>query len=115
MMSLSDDTTNSQLALNGATVKQNVHHDSTNGEAVVTPDGTLNTASEPRCPSPAWLSREPSQSSAKVKLPPVTIPVNKKKKQKRDTNKNPKHNSKGKLNVAIEPLHEESNEPNVNA
>lgn len=108
MMSLSDDTTNVKP---GLASEENVHHGS-NEEATVKPNGTY---SEPRCPSPAWLSREPSQGSAKIKLPPVTIPVNKKRKHQRVTNKNPKQNSRGKLNTAIEPLQEETNESNVNA
>lgn len=119
MMSLSDDTTNSQLAVDGDNVKssppseENAHHES-NEQADVKPSGTCKTASD-QSPSPAWLSKEPSRWPAKVKLPPVTVPANKKRKQKRVPNKNPRENSKGKLNIAIEPLQEETNESNVHA
>lgn len=120
MMSLSAGTTNTQFAVDGVTVKptlapeENAYHAS-NREAVVTPKDTHETASGPRYPPPAWLSREPSQESGKIKLPPVTVPAKKKTKQQKVTNKTPKHNSKGKLNTAIEPLQEETNESNVNA
>lgn len=116
MMSLSDDRS-SQLAVDGDNIKyshvseKNAPHES-DEQADTKPSGTCPTARE-HCP--AWLSKEPREGSAKVKLPPVTVPANKKRKQKRVLNKIPRQNSKGKLNAVIEPLQEETNESNVNA
>ena len=116
MMSVSDDPTNSQLAVDSDNVKcspvseTNAPHES-DKQVDVKPSGTCPTDRE-HCP--AWLSNEPTEGTAKVKLPPVTIPANKKRKQKRVLNKNPTQNSKGKLTTAIEPLQEETNESNVN-
>ena len=115
MMSLSDDPTHSQLAVDSDTVKSSPASEKKalhriREQADAQPCGT--------CPTedcPAWLSKEPTEGSAKVKLPPVTIPANKKRKQKRVLNKNPGQSSKGKLNTAIEPLKEETNESNVHA
>ena len=115
-MSLSDDPTNRQLAVDGDNIEcspvseKNAPRES-DEQADVKPSGTCPTARE-HCP--AWLSKEPTEGSAKVKLPPVTVPANKKRKQKRVLNKNPRQNSKGKLNAAIEPLQEETNESNAN-
>lgn len=117
MMSLSEDPTNSQLAVDSDTVKcspaseKKALHRSRE-QADVQPRGACPTDKED---CPAWLSEEPTEGSAKVKLPPVTIPANKKRKQKRVLNKNPGQKSKGKLNIAIEPLKEETNESNVHA
>ena len=115
MMSLSDDPTNSNSAMDGDNIKcipaseKNAPHES-NEQADVKPSGTCPAAKEQ---SPAWLSKEPTEGSAKVKLPPMTVPANK-RKQKRVLNKKQTQNSKGKLNRAIEPLQEETNESNAN-
>ena len=116
MMSLSDDPS-SQLAVDGGNIKyshvseKKAPHES-DEQADAKPSGTCPTARE-HCP--AWLSKEPSEGSAKVKLPPVTVPANKKRKQKRVLNKIPRQKSKGKLNAVVEPLQEETNESNANA
>lgn len=117
MMSHSDDPTNSQPAVDGDNIEcspvseKNAPHES-DKQADVNPSGTCPTARE-HCPT--WLSKEPTEGSAKIKLPPVTVPANKKRKQKRVLNKNPRQNRKGKLTTVIEPLQEETNESNVNA
>ena len=113
MMSLSDDPINSQLAVDDDNTKCSPVSEKSapDEQADVNPSGTSPTARE-YCP--AWLSKEPTEGSAKVKLPPVTVAANKKRKQKRVLNKNPRQNSKGKLNAAIEPLREETNESNAN-
>ena len=116
MMALSDDPNSRHLVEDGDNVKcspvseKNAPHES-DEQADAKPSGTFPTARE-QCP--AWFSKEPTEGSAKVKLPPVTVPANKKRKQKRVLNKIPRQNSKGKLNAAIEPLQEETNESNAN-
>lgn len=122
MMSISEDTSNSQSAVEGVNVKSSLPseenprraHQDTNGQADVTPNGTIKTTNGHGL-SPAWLSMEHNQGPTKVKLPPVTVPGNKKRKPKRVTNKTPRQSSKGKLhvNTSIEPLQEETTESNV--
>ena len=117
MMSLSDDTNNSHLAVDGGDVKSNLPFEgndnqafhNANGQAHLTPNGADKTVSE-GSPSPAWLSKDHNPPGpSKVKLPPVTVPVNTKRKHKRITNKNlNKQGSRGKLSTAIEPLQEEA-------
>ena len=105
MMSLSDDPTSRQLAVDG---------DNIECSPVSEKNAPRESDEQAREHCPAWLSKEPTEGSAKVKLPPVTVPANKKRKQKRVLNKNPRQNSKGKLNAAIEPLQEETKESNAN-
>ena len=117
MMSVSDDPTYSQPAVDGDNIEcspvseKNAPSES-DEQAEVKRSGTCPTARE-HCP--AWLSKEPTEGSAKVKLPPVTVPANKRRKHKRVLNKNLTQNRKGKLNTAIEPLQEETNESNADA
>ena len=119
MMSVSDVPTNSQPAVDGDNIECNPVSEKnapreSDEKALIKPSGPCPTARE-HCP--AWLSKEPTEGSAhtKVKLPPVTVPANKRRKHKRVLNKNLGQNSKGKLNTAIEPLQEETNESNANA
>ena len=110
-MSLSEDAYNGKLALNGGQVEPSPppeENHNTHEQTDITPSKIAN---EHRAP-PAWLERETSQGSFKVKLPPVTVPVNKKRK-KHHSNK--RENSKGKLNAAIEPVQEEVMRQNENA
>ena len=112
MMSLSEDTYNGELALNGGQVEprpQPEENHNTREQADITP---ANKAANEHQAPPAWLERQTSQGSFKVKLPPVTAPGNKKKKKH---HRNPRQNSKGKLNAAIEPVQEEMMRENVNA
>ena len=116
MMSVSDDASNRKLATgsgnskskllpkeNGNDASQNV-----NDRVPVSTDGA-NKGLSMENSSPAWLSKtEHDPGPKRIKLPPVTVPENAKRKQKRITNKNLNQGSKGKLNTAIEPLQEET-------
>lgn len=111
-LSLSEDTHNSELIINsGAQVGRSPtpeeNHDA-HDHADIIPNKTPN---EHRA-TPAWLERKASQGSAKVKLPPVSASVNKKKKKH---HKKSRENGKGKTNAAIEPVQEEAKTPNVDA
>lgn len=112
MMSVSEDTHTSELATNGVRVKSTLPPDE-NRNKQEKGDVTPNKATSEHRAAPAWLDKETNQGPSKLKLPPVTVPGNKKRKGQQ--HRNPGQNSKGKLNVAIEPVQEEVMESNANA
>lgn len=116
MMSVSDDASNRKLATGSGNSKSkllpkengNDASQNANDRVPVSTDGA-NKGLSMENSSPAWLSKtEHDPGPKRIKLPPVTVPENAKRKQKRITNKNLKQGSKGKLNTAIEPLQEET-------
>jgi len=111
MMSLSEDTHKSELATNAVQVKSSPPAEENHNIHEQTDTIPDKAANEHRA-LPAWLDKESNQRPSKVKLPPVAASAN--KKRKRHT-KNPRENSKGKLNTAIEPVQEEVMASNVNA
>ena len=116
MMSVSDDASNRKLATGSGNCKSKLLPKENGNDAsqnandrvpVSTDDANKGLSMENS--SPAWLSKtEHDPGPKRIKLPPVTVPENAKRKQKRITNKNLKQGSKGKLNTAIEPLQEET-------
>ena len=113
MLSLSEDTHNSEVIINSrAQVGRRSPTPDENHDAHDQADIISNKATNEHRATPAWLERKSSQGSAKVKLPPVSASVNKKKKKH---HRNPRDNSKAKTNAAIEPVHEEGKTPNMDA
>ena len=106
MMSLSEDTQNGELAINGAHVTSTPTNEEKHNTLDVKPNKVDN---EHRAP-PAWLDKETKQGSSKLRLPPVTAQAN--KKRRRHTNSRDK--SKVKLNAAIRPVQEEEEVPRSN-
>lgn len=97
MMSVSDDASNRKLATGSG-----------NSKSKLLPKENGNDASQNANDRAPVSKTEHDPGPKRIKLPPVTVPENAKRKQKRITNKNLKQGSKGKLNTAIEPLQEET-------